>query len=60
MVLERNSTKLSLINLANHLINYQDKGQVTVGVFIDFAKAFDTINHDILLHKLKNYGIRDI
>lgn len=57
---EKHSTKLSLINLANHLIKYQDKGQVTVGVFIDFAKAFDTINHDILLHKLKNYGIRGI
>ena len=57
---EKHSTKLSLISLANQLIQYQDEGQVTIGFFIDFAKAFDTINHDILLKKLRNYGIRSI
>ena len=51
------STKLSLINLVNTLLTSIDEGKITLGIFIDLKKAFDTINHDILLNKMSHYAM---
>jgi len=55
---EKHGTNLALSILIDNIINAHEKGQCVLGIFIDFSKAFDTINHQILYTKLENYGIR--
>ena len=52
------STYLALTVLMDKLINSLENGDYVVGVFLDFSKAFDTVDHKILLSKLCHYGIR--
>ena len=51
-------TKDALNNITNILYNNLDKSKPIIGTFLDLAKAFDMVNHYILLQKLKRYGIR--
>ena len=52
------STAMALLDLVEEITNAIDSKKTTVGIFIDLKKPFDTVNHDILLQKLRIYGIR--
>ena len=55
---EGHSTYMALLVLLENIVNTLEKGHSAVGLFLDFKKAFDTVDHDLLLQKMNIYGIR--
>ena len=54
------STHIALITLVDKVTEALDNGDYVVGVFLDFSKAFATVDHSILLDKMFIYGVRNI
>ena len=54
------STYMALLIMLENVRNALDNGEYAIGAFLDFQKAFDTVDNDILLNKLYNYGVRGI
>lgn len=54
------STEMALATASEWLSTELDKGNSSIAIFLDLRKAFDTVDHSILLNKLQHYGIRGI
>lgn len=54
------STYMAINDFYSKVTEDLDQKLHSVGIFLDLSKAFDTLNHDILIHKLNNYGIRGL
>ena len=55
------NTSYAIIEFIDYVyLSLIDKKQSTIAVYLDFSKAFDTVNHDILMSKLQHNGIRGV
>ena len=52
------STQQAIITLVDRITKSLDKGHIAITILLDLKKAFDTVDHRILLRKLYAYGIR--
>ena len=53
------STEYAILQLAKEIYSSFNENEYTLGIFIDLSKAFDTVNHNILLTKLKYFGLTE-
>ena len=51
------STNHVLTSITENIRSLLDQGQYVCGIFVDLEKAFDTVDHEILCHKLNHYGV---
>ena len=54
------STIFAILTLTDFISHALERGEYVIGIFLDFSKAFDTVNHAILFQKLEHMGIRGI
>ena len=57
---EKHTTTHAILHFVDKVAQALDNHLHTVGVFLDFSKAFDTVDHEILISKLSYYGVRGI
>ena len=55
---KQRSTEMAALELIENIINEMDKNNIPINIFLDLSKAFDTLDHEILLYKLKYYGMK--
>ena len=56
----QHSCELAVSELLSEIIKTNENGKHTIAVYLDLSKAFDTIDHKLLLTKLERYGIRGV
>ena len=54
---KKHSTETAALEFIDRILQILDSGKIPFAIYLDLSKAFDTLDHDILLHKLRHYGV---
>ena len=54
---KKHSTELAVLEVIDRITNQLDQGITPINIYLDLSKAFDTLDHDILVNKLQYYGV---
>ena len=52
-------TELAAVEMTDRIFTSMDNNHIPINIYLDLSKAFDTLDHNILLNKLNFYGICD-
>ena len=55
---QEHSTELASLEFTDQVMHHLDNNEIPLTIFLDLSKAFDTLDHDILLDKLRYYGVK--
>ena len=55
---ESHSTELAALENIDRIVDILEKDRIPINIFLDLSKAFDTLDHELLLYKLSHYGIQ--
>ena len=56
---KKHSTEYAAVKLVDHISQEMESGKTPCALFIDLSKAFDTLSFEILIRKLRHYGVTD-
>ena len=56
----RHSCDNAVCDVVSHLVKNLESNKTSIALFLDLSKAFDTLDHDLLLHKMERYGLRGV